>query len=319
MYIEFDSTFCNGNTHINEASLHRSVSSFSLPVLYKNYEVAWLLKTISCIDLTTLAGDDTSSNVSRLCIKAVNPVSQVILSTFAENKVDLGFLNDIQVAAVCVYPARVADAVKQLKLLKSSMPVASVATGFPSGQYPLTSRVDEISYCIENGASEIDIVLDRSLVLGGRWQELHEEVSQMKKACGEAHMKAILSVGECGSSENIYKAAMACMMAGSDFIKTSTGKEAVNANLPAGLVMCRAIRDFYRKTNTKVGLKPAGGVRTWSDAFPWLELVKEELGGEWVEPHLFRIGASGLLQDLEKRLYKLATGVTAPSTFFKQI
>ncbi|XP_014292534.1 deoxyribose-phosphate aldolase [Halyomorpha halys] len=319
MYLEFDPTFCNGNVHVNEPSLHKSVSSLCLPVLHKNYEAAWLLKTVSCIDLTTLASDDTFSNVSRLCMKAVHPISKPILCSFAENREEFEFLKKISVAAVCVYPSRVADAVKQLKLLDSPLPVASVATGFPSGQYPLTTRVDEVSFCVENGASEVDIVIDRSLVLSGRWSELHQEVHKMKEACGDAHLKAILAVGECGSPDNIYKASMACMMAGADFIKTSTGKEVINANLPAGLVMCRAIRDFYRKTNTKVGLKPAGGVRTWSDAFPWLELVKKELGKEWLDPQLFRIGASGLLQDLERRLYRLANGVSAPSTFFKQI
>ncbi|CAH1402411.1 unnamed protein product [Nezara viridula] len=185
-------------------------------------------------------------------LAAVHPISKPILCSFAENREEFEFLKKITVAAVCVYPSRVEDAVKQLKLLDSPLPVASVATGFPSGQYPLTTRVDEVSFCVQNGASEVDIVIDRSLVLSGRWGELHEEVHKMKEACGEAHLKAILAVGECGSPDNIYKASMACMMAGADFIKTSTGKEVINANLPAGLVMCRAIRDFYRKTNAKV-------------------------------------------------------------------
>lgn len=297
-----------------EQRVKRLSNTFSLP---DQYEAAWLLKAVTCIDLTTLAGDDTATNINRLCIKAVHPISSKILSSFATNEEEQLLLGNIQTAAVCVYPSRVKDAIKQLKLLHSDLPVASVATGFPSGQYPLSTRLAEIVYCINLGAREIDVVIDRSLVLAGKWEELYEEIKQMKKICGDVHLKTILAVGECGSLENVYKASMVAMMAGSDFIKTSTGKEAVNATLPFGLVMCRAIREFYRKTGIKVGLKPAGGLKTSRDALFWLALVKEELGTDWLKPSLFRIGASSLLKNLEERLYFLAFNEKLPPNYFK--
>lgn len=181
-----------------------------------------------------------------------------------------------------------------------------MATGFPSGQYPLHSRLAEITYAIEQGATEIDIVVDRSLVLNGKWNQLYEEIVKMREACGDkAHLKTILGIGECGTMVNVYKASMVAMMAGSDFIKTSTGKEAVNATLPVGLVMIRAIQEFYRLTGKKIGLKPAGGVRTVKDAVAWMIMIKETLGEQWLTPELFRFGASGLLDDVEKQYYSL--------------
>ncbi|CAK1604098.1 unnamed protein product [Parnassius mnemosyne] len=271
------------------------------PVISKEHLNAWLLKTISLIDLTTLSGDDTRSNVVRLCLKAANPISTSILK-----RLKLNDENKIRTAAVCVYPTRVADArdIIMKMGLTDTIKIASVATGFPSGLYPLESRLQEIKFAVENGATEIDVVLDRSLVLMGKWETLFNEVVQMRKACGKVHLKVILGVGELGSYENVYKASMVSMMAGADFIKTSTGKEAVNATLPVGLVMCRAIRNFYLTTGVKVGLKPAGGIKTAEDAVNWLVLVHSELGAEWLRPELFRIGASSLLDVIEKHLDK---------------
>ncbi|XP_032511415.2 deoxyribose-phosphate aldolase [Danaus plexippus] len=255
----------------------------------------WLYRVISMIDLTTLGGDDTRSNVVRLCNKAANPLGV--------------YQNEIKVktAAVCVYPNRIKDAYETISRLnlKKDIQIASVATGFPSGQYPLSTRLQEIKFALDNGATEIDVVIDRSLVLMGEWETLYDELLQMRRVCGRAHLKVILGVGELGSYENVYNASMVSMMAGADFIKTSTGKEAVNATLPVGLVMCRAIRNYYLMTGTKVGLKPAGGIKTSKDAVNWLTLVYNELGQEWLSPKLFRIGASSLLDVIIRDIQKV--------------
>ncbi|KAH1013779.1 hypothetical protein HUJ04_002723 [Dendroctonus ponderosae] len=277
--------------------------------LKDEYRAAWILKAITLIDLTTLAGDDTNSNVSRLCFKATKPIAEDLLK-------ELGFSYDkgcpIKTAAVCVYPSKVPDAVQTLKKLGyyKKVNVASVATGFPAGQTPLKSRLEEIRYAVEKGANEIDIVIDRSLVLTGQWEELYREIQQMKEACGLAHMKAILATGELDTLNNVrvYKASLVAMMAGSDFIKTSTGKESVNATLQFGIVMARAIKEYQQKMGYKVGLKPAGGVRNAKDALSWMVLVKELLGNDWLDAELFRFGASGLLGDLECNLYEFVTG-----------
>ncbi|XP_023162195.1 deoxyribose-phosphate aldolase [Drosophila hydei] len=286
--------------------------NFSLPEINKNasnlsqnssvtgyYEVAWALKALTLTDLTTLAGDDTASNVRRLCVRASLPFEPQLL----EKSIEDSLLSDIHCAAVCVYPARVADAYQALKQYGklNDISIAAVATGFPTGQYSLKSRLEEISYAIESGATEIDIVINRQLALVGDWEGVYNEVVQMRKACGNrAHLKTILAIGELGSMENVYKASMVCMLAGADFIKTSTGKEAVNATLPVGLVMIYAIQKFKRLTGQIVGLKPAGGVRTVRDAIAWMTLIKNTLGMNWLKPELFRFGASGLLDDIEK-------------------
>lgn len=265
---------------------------------------AWALKALTLTDLTTLAGDDTASNVQRLCYRAANPFPDSVIASL--NLPD-EFRDQIHTAAVCVYPSRVQDAYEYLKLLKmeTKINVASVATGFPTGSYPLSSRLTEIQYAIANGAREIDIVIDRSLVLTAQWKKLYDEIVEMRKVCGEkAHMKTILGIGECSTFRNVYIASMIAMMAGSDFIKTSTGKEAVNATLPVGLVMIRAIQDFYRITGRRIGLKPAGGVRKVDDAVQWIIMIKKTLGMEWLQPELFRFGASGLLDDIEKQFSK---------------
>ncbi|PSN30911.1 Deoxyribose-phosphate aldolase [Blattella germanica] len=292
--------------HINLPAIkQRAASLQSRRSVKQEWQAAWLLRAITCIDLTTLSGDDTPCNVFRLCAKAAHPLSSDILS-------GLGFLgkDDITTAAVCVYPARVADAVSCLNKMGMAdrISVASVATGFPSGQYLLRTRLEEIKAAVKDGATEIDVVIDRGLVLKHQWEKLYQEIQQMKEACGTVHMKTILAVGELGSLTNVYKASLVAMMAGSDFIKTSTGKEAVNATLPVGIVMCRAIRDYYQRVGYKVGFKPAGGIRTAKDALNWLVLMKEELGTPWQFPDLFRIGASGLLGDIERQLYHYVTG-----------
>lgn len=256
---------------------------------------------VSCIDLTTLSGDDSPSNVQRLCLKAVQPIRDDLL-----RHMTLPFT--VTTAAICVYPSRVSDAVKTLRAANSDLPVASVATGFPAGQTPLQTRLDEVRLAVADGAAEIDIVINRTLALGGQWEALYEELVQFRAACGHAHMKSILAVGELGTFTNVYKASLVAMMAGSDFIKTSTGKEAVNATIPVAVVMSRAIRDYYIRTGYKVGFKPAGGIRTAQESLLWLVLVKEELGSDWLNPELFRIGASSLLADIERQIYHHVTG-----------
>jgi deoxyribose-phosphate aldolase len=266
----------------------------------KEYQAAWLVKALTCIDLTTLAGDDTPGRVHRLCAKAMRPLSDELVE-------GLG-LTDAPptVGAVCVYPSMVPAAVKALA--GSGIPVASVATGFPAGQTPLPLRLAEIRYAVEEGAQEIDIVINRALVFSQDWQALYDEVAAMREACGEAHLKAILATGDLKTLRNVYKASMVAMQAGADFIKTSTGKEDVNATLPVSLVMLRALRDYGEETGFKIGFKPAGGLRTAKDAMNWLFLMKEELGRRWLEPDLFRIGASSLLGDIERQLEHFVTG-----------
>jgi len=290
------------------AVLRRAATLGTRRTVKQQWQAAWLLKAVTCIDLTTLAGDDTEANTSRLCLKASKPVRKDLLE--AMEMADAG----ITTGAVCVYPNRVKECVEFLKNYKAEqVPVAAVATGFPSGQFPLSTRLQEIKMAVEDGAKEIDIVINRSLALQNKWEELFNEVVAMKAACGSAHMKSILAIGELGSMTNVYKASLVCMMAGSDFIKTSTGKEGVNATLAVGLVMCRAIREYHERTGYRVGFKPAGGIRTGKDACTWLILIKEELGDTWLNNQMFRIGASGLLTDIERQLFRWVTGRYADS------
>ncbi|XP_075704792.1 deoxyribose-phosphate aldolase isoform X2 [Rhinoderma darwinii] len=284
------------------AVLRRAEQIQSRRTVKKDWQAAWLLRAVTCIDLTTLSGDDTASNVHRLCFKAKHPIRDDLLRSIKMD--DSGILT----GAVCVYSARVQDAVKALKDSGCHIPVASVATGFPAGQTPLKTRLEEVRAAVDDGASEIDIVINRTLALTGRWEDLYQEIRLLREACGKAHMKTILGTGELGSLTTVYKAGLVAMMAGSDFIKTSTGKESVNATYPVALVMVRAIRDFYWKTGIKVGFKPAGGIRSAKEALVWLSLIKEELGDDWLTPHLFRIGASTLLGDIERQIYHHVTG-----------
>jgi deoxyribose-phosphate aldolase len=210
------------------------------------------------------------------------------------------------VGAVCVYHRFVPTAVEALE--GSGIPVAAVSAGFPAGLSPLAQRLDEIRASVAAGAEEIDIVITRSHVLTEDWRALYDEVRAMRETCGDAHIKTILATGELGTLRNVARASVVCMMAGADFIKTSTGKEPVNATLPVGLVMARAIRDFRERTGHMVGLKPAGGIRTAKDALDWLVLIKEELGDRWLRPDLVRFGASSLLTDIERQLEHVVTG-----------
>ncbi|MEQ8674640.1 MAG: deoxyribose-phosphate aldolase [Aggregatilineales bacterium] len=266
----------------------------------KDWQAAWLLRAITCIDLTTLAGDDTPGNVRRLCAKARNPLRTDLVEALGMDGVNL------QVGAVCVYHNRIPDALEALA--GSNIPVAAVSTGFPAGLSPYKQRIEEIEESVKAGAGEIDIVISREHVLGGNWQALYDEVKEMRAACGEAHLKTILATGELGTLRNVSMASKVCMMAGADFIKTSTGKESVNATLEVSLIMVRAIRDYLTRTGHKVGFKPAGGIRTAKDALNWQVLMKEELGDEWLHNTLFRFGASSLLTDIERQLSHHVTG-----------
>lgn len=286
---------------VNKSATQRRAATLGTRRSVKmDWQAAWLLRAITCIDLTTLAGDDTPGNVARLCAKAIHPVRADILDA-------LGVADEnIQVGAVCVYHSRVADAVRYLE--GTTIPVAAVSTGFPAGQSPFKQRVEEIHESVKAGAKEIDIVISREHVLTGNWGALYDEMKTFREACGDAHVKAILATGELGTLKNVGKASLICMMAGADFIKTSTGKETVNATLEFGLVMTRAIREYHERTGYKVGFKPAGGIRTSKDALNWQILMKEELGDEWLDNTLFRLGASALLTDIERQLWHHITG-----------
>jgi len=266
----------------------------------KEWQAAWLLRAISCMDLTTLSGDDTAERVRRLCGKARQPIQQEL-----EKQLGIGQLG-IKVAAVCVYHAFVETALRALE--GSGIRVAAVSTGFPAGLSPIQERIGEIRRSVETGAHEIDVVITRAHVLGGKWQELYDEVAAFKIACGPAHMKVILGTGDLLTLRNVARASVVAMMAGADFIKTSTGKETVNATLPVGLVITRAIREYAQETGVAVGFKAAGGIRTAKQSLEWLALMKEELGPSWLSAELFRFGASGMLADIERQLEHQATG-----------
>lgn len=286
---------------INKSAVERRAATIGTRrSVKKEYQAAWLLKAISCIDLTTLAGDDTKGNVIRLCAKARKPVRADILEALgvADLKLTTG--------AVCVYHNLIPYAVEALQ--GSGIPVAAVSTGFPAGQISLAQKLKEIEASVAAGAKEIDIVISRAHVLNSDWKALYDEVAACRQACGEAHMKTILATGEIPTLTKVAKASMVAMMAGSDFIKTSTGKESVNATLPVTLVMVRMIRTYYELTGIKVGYKPAGGISKAKDALNYLILIKEELGNDWLEPDLFRFGASSLLSDIERQLEHYVTG-----------
>jgi deoxyribose-phosphate aldolase len=266
----------------------------------KAWQIAWLLRAISCMDLTTLSGDDTDERVRRLCAKARQPIQHDVVRLLGIEKLN------IRVAAVCVYHTFVETALRALE--GSGIKVAAVSTGFPAGLSPLDERVAEIRRSVEAGAHEIDVVITRAHVFGGRWQALFDEVATFRAACGPAHMKVILGTGDLLTLRNVARASVVAMMAGADFIKTSTGKETTNATLPVGLVMTRAIREYALETGMAVGFKPAGGIRTAKQSLEWLALIKEELGDSWLNAEMFRFGASSMLADIERQLEFHATG-----------
>ena len=266
----------------------------------KEWQAAWLLRAITCMDLTTLSGDDTDERVRRLCAKGRHPLQQDLVRHLKIEELE------IKVASICVYHLFVETAVHALE--GSGIRVAAVSTGFPAGLSPLAERVAEIRRSVEAGAHEIDVVITRAHVFAGRWQALYDEIAAFKQACGSAHMKVILAAGDLLILRNVARASVVAMMAGADFIKTSTGKEATNATLPVGLVMARAIREYAEQTGMAVGFKAAGGIRTAKQSLDWLAMMKEELGQSWMRAELFRFGASGLLSDIERQLDHHATG-----------
>jgi deoxyribose-phosphate aldolase len=289
------------NVRVNTSAAERRAATLvTRRTVKKDWQIAWLLRAITCMDLTTLSGDDTEERVRRLCAKARRPIRQDIVE-----KLGIAELG-IQVGAVCVYHLFVETARRALEGTK--IPVAAVSTGFPAGLTPFEERVGEIRRSVEAGAQEIDVVVTRGLVFGAQWQRLYDEIVAFKDACGPAHLKVILGTGDLMTLRNVARASLVAMMAGADFIKTSTGKESVNATLPVGLVMTRAIREYAEETGMAVGFKPAGGIRTAKQSLEWLALMKEELGNAWLEPHLFRIGASGMLTDVERQLEFHITG-----------
>ena len=286
---------------VNTSAVERRATTLvTRRTVKKDWQIAWMLRAITCMDLTTLSGDDTEERVRRLCAKGRQPIRQDIVE-----KLGIGALN-IHVGAICVYHLFVETAKRALQ--GSGIPVAAVSTGFPAGLSPFEERINEIRRSVECGADEIDVVITRAHVLGGEWQRLYDEIVAFKDACGPAHLKVILGTGDLMTLRNVARASLVAMMAGADFIKTSTGKESVNATLPVGLVMTRAIREYAEETGMAVGFKPAGGIRTAKQSVEWLSLMKEELGNSWLEPHLFRIGASGMLGDIERQLEFHATG-----------
>ena len=289
------------HVQVNRSAVERRASTlFPRRSVKKAAQAGWLLRAITLIDLTTLAGDDTAGKVRRLCAKARQPVRTDLLEALGVADLRL------HTGAVCVYHRFVATAVEALG--DSGIPVAAVSTGFPAGLSPFEERVSEIQASVDDGAEEIDIVITREHVLTGDWPSLYGEVKAFREACGPAHVKAILATGELGTLRNVYRASMVAMMAGADFIKTSTGKEKVNATLPVSLVMARAIREYLERTGFEVGYKPAGGISTAKDALAYLVLMKEELGDRWLLPDRFRFGASSLLGDIERQLEHHTTG-----------
>ncbi len=286
---------------INRSAIERRASTLGKRrSIKKQHQAAWLLKAITFIDLTTLSGDDTPGKVKRLCQKAKSPVRKDILNALAVDDLN------ITTGAVCVYHNMIKTAVSALQ--GTGIPVAAVSTGFPAGQTPLNIKLSEIEASVADGATEIDIVISREKVLTGDWQAIYDEVKAYRQACQNAHIKTILATGELATLTNVAKASWVCMMAGADFIKTSTGKEPVNATLPVSLVMVRAIREYYQLTGYKIGYKPAGGIQTAKQAIEYMILMKEELGNEWLTPELFRFGASSLLGDIERQLEHYVTG-----------
>ncbi|HEY7778858.1 MAG TPA: deoxyribose-phosphate aldolase [Ktedonobacterales bacterium] len=286
---------------VNRSAVERRAATLpARRTVKKEWQAAWLLRALTCLDLTTLAGDDTPGNVRRLCAKARQPLR----ADLAEG---LGVADlHLHTGAVCVYHNLIPTAVEALA--GTDIPIAAVSAGFPAGQNPFPQRVEEIRASVAVGAREIDIVISRAHVLRGEWSALYDEVRTFREACGDAHLKTILATGELGTLTEVAQASWVCLMAGADFIKTSTGKETVNATLPVGLVMTRAVREYHEATGHRAGFKPAGGIRTAKRAIDWLVLMYEELGERWTHPDLFRIGASSLLTDIERQLEHNLTG-----------
>jgi deoxyribose-phosphate aldolase len=289
------------SVRMNRSALERRAATIGTRrTVKKEWQAAWLLKAISLMDLTTLNSDDTPGRVERLCAKARHPVRTDILEGLGAAELN------VRPAAVCVYHSFVKTAVDALE--GTNIPVAAVSTAFPHGLAPVETKIAEIEASVKAGAKEIDIVIERQMVLNGDWRALYKQVAAFRKACGDAHIKTILGTGELATLNNVAKASVVCMLAGADFIKTSTGKEKVNANLQTSLAMIRMIRWFNEETGIEIGYKPAGGIATAKMSLDYLALMKEELGTHWLQPHLFRFGASSLLTDIERQLEHTLTG-----------
>ena len=294
------------NISINRSAIERRCKNYGVRrSIKKDKQAAWLLKAITLMDLTTLSGDDTEARVRRLCSKAKKPLNPTLSKALGIDSLNLG------VAAICVYHDMLSAAKKNL--VDSKINLAAVSTGFPAGLSPLPLRLQEIEYSVASGANEIDIVISRRHVLEGNWQELYNEVKSFREKCGDVHMKTILATGELGNLSNIARASQICMMAGADFIKTSTGKESTNATLPVSLVMIRMIRDYYNETGIRIGFKAAGGISDTKTALTYMTMIQEELGRRWLEPDLFRFGASSLLGDIERQLDHFSSGYYSAS------
>ena len=299
IFFDLDLNWIN-NINVNLSAVERRTTTLvKRRSVKKEYQASWLLKAITLIDLTTLSGDDTFGKVDRLCKKALNPIANNILSKLEINE------DAVKVGAVCVYHHLVSQAKNQLK---GQLPIAAVSTGFPAGLSSFSTRKKEVVDSIKSGANEIDIVINRGFVIQNNWKKLYEEVKSFKLAANKTKIKAILGVGDLETMRNVAKASLVCMMAGADFIKTSTGKESINANLNNSLVMLRMIREFHEFSGKKIGFKPAGGISTAKSVLEFLILVMEELGEDWLNPNLLRIGASSLLIDIERQLYHHAFG-----------
>jgi deoxyribose-phosphate aldolase len=296
-----DTGWLEAMRQVNRSALERRIATLTKRRSIKQEnQAAWLLRALACMDLTTLSSNDTPERVRRLCAKARNPLRRDI-----RDALKLGD-TAIRPAAVCIYHPFVKAAVEKLE--GTGIHVAAVSTAFPHGLAPLHTRIQEIAESVADGADEIDVVIPRGLVLGGRWHELYDEIVAFRAACGEAHLKVILGTGDLSTLRNVTLASLVAMMAGADFVKTSTGKESVNATLPVGLAMVRSIRAYFERTGYMIGFKPAGGISTAKQSLDWLVLMREELGRSWLEPQLFRFGASSLLTDIERQLEHHVTG-----------
>lgn len=285
---------------IDQVGIEERVARLNKRSIKKGSKVQALKLALSMVDLTTLEGMDTPGKVIQLCRKAKTPHAE---------------LPDLpSVAAVCVYPNMVAIAKKQLQ--GTDIRVVSVATAFPSGMATVEAKVDEVHRVVDDGADEVDMVISRGEFLKGNYSYVFDEISAIKEACSDAHLKVILETGELQTYENVRKASDLAMFAGADFIKTSTGKVSPAATQPVTLVMLEAIRDFYYKTGRIVGMKPAGGIRKAKQAIQYLVLVKETLGADWLNPDYFRFGASSLANDLLMQIVKQKTGVYQSTDYF---
>lgn len=292
----------NTTVPVDKVGVDERVARLNKRSIKKESKIQALKLALSMIDLTTLEGKDSPGKIIQLCSKAKTPYAP---------------LSDLpSVAAVCVYPNRVAVAKKALR--DTNIHVASVATAFPSGMARIQAKLEETRYAVEEGADEIDMVISRAEFLRGNYQVVFDEIAAVKEACGHAHLKVILETGELHTYENVRKASDIAMNAGADFIKTSTGKMSPAATQPVTLVMLEAIRDFYMETGKQIGMKPAGGIRTAKEALQYLVLVKETLGAAWLTPDWFRFGASSLTNDLLRQIVKQQTGIYQSSVYFSE-